>query len=319
MDEIRQNLHADRIAPSAVRFIKLGEGGGQEARCLAENLVRVEFRAVSHELARSGDRDAIREVYLAEGRVARIASSFANQILDFYSLDERALWVTFVDGHLWWAFADREVIPDRDPDDHENGNARYRRVLGAWRSDSLGGSPLLLQDLSGRLTQMSGFRGAMCDVKESDYLIRRINDDEEPAILDARAARARLLEAIGSIATLLTWRDFELLVDLIFAQSGWRRMSETGGTQKTVDLMLELPSTGETAFVQVKSQTNQKQLNEYLARFDKRNEARMFYVYHTGPDNLETDSQQCTLVGPEKLSEMVLQAGLFDWLLKKVQ
>lgn len=319
MDENRQNLRSGPIAPSAVRFIKLGEGGGQEARCLAENLIRVEFRAVSHELALSGDRAAIREVYLAEGRVAQTASSFANQILDFYDQDERALWVTFIDGHLWWAFANRDVIPDRDLDGQEYVGARYRRVPGAWRNDSLGGTPLLLQDLSGRLTQMSGFRGAMCDVKESEYLIRRINDDEEPAIIDARAARAGLLEAIRSLATLLTWQDFELLVDLAFAQSGWRRTGETGGTQKTVDLMLELPSTGETAFVQVKSKTNQKQLDEYLARFGRRDEARMFYVYHTGPDKLEMDNHRCTLVGPQKLSEMILQAGLFDWLLKKVQ
>jgi hypothetical protein len=51
---------------------------------------------------------------------------------------------------------------------------------------------------------------------------------------------------------LLEPRDFETLVDLMFSTSGWRR-GIIGNTQKTLDLDLLLPSTGERAFVQVKS------------------------------------------------------------------
>jgi hypothetical protein len=42
-----------------------------------------------------------------------------------------------------------------------------------------------------------------------------------------------------------------MLVDLVFANSGWRRIGRVGKTQKTVDIELMLPTTGERAFVQV--------------------------------------------------------------------
>lgn len=52
--------------------------------------------------------------------------------------------------------------------------------------------------------------------------------------------------------------DFELLVELVFAQSGWQRISSSGGTQKTIDLELYLPSTKDYAFVQVKIRNKSK-------------------------------------------------------------
>lgn len=65
---------------------------------------------------------------------------------------------------------------------------------------------------------------------------------------------------------LLTWQDFELLVDLVFSSSGWRRLSQVGRTQKTIDLELVLPSTAERAFVQVKSQATRASLDDYVGR-----------------------------------------------------
>ena len=117
---------------------------------------------------------------------------------------------------------------------------------------------------------------------------------------------------------LLTWRDFEILVNLVFSASGWRRIGESGGAQKTVDLELALPSTGERAFVQVKSRTSQAQLDDYVERLRNRPEARMFYVYHTTAGPLEVpNSKRCTLIDSPKLAGMVLDAGLFSWLLQK--
>jgi hypothetical protein len=76
-------------------------------------------------------------------------------------------------------------------------------------------------------------------------------------------------EASLALMKLLGWRDFELLVDLVFTSSGWRRVGIVGKTQKTLDLDLILPSTGERAFVQVKSTTTLAELAEYVAGSDK--------------------------------------------------
>jgi len=43
---------------------------------------------------------------------------------------------------------------------------------------------------------------------------------------------------------------------------------------------------------------------------------RMFYVYHSG--HASADDDRVTVVGPEKLAELVLDAGLANWLVRKV-
>ena len=69
--------------------------------------------------------------------------------------------------------------------------------------------------------------------------------------------------------------------------------------------------------MQVKSKTNQAQLNDYMERFSGRGEAKMFYVYHSAPKSLASDNPGVVPIGPSRLAEMVLGAGLFDWLLAK--
>jgi hypothetical protein len=42
----------------------------------------------------------------------------------------------------------------------------------------------------------------------------------------------------------------------------------------------------------------------------------MFYVYHSG--EVETDDERFFLIGNEKFAEMVIDAGLVSWLIRKV-
>ncbi len=42
----------------------------------------------------------------------------------------------------------------------------------------------------------------------------------------------------------------------------------------------------------------------------------MFYVFHTG--DAKTDDERVRVIGPEKLAEMVIDAGLVNWLVRKV-
>lgn len=113
-------------------------------------------------------------------------------------------------------------------------------------------------------------------------------------------------------------RDFEILVDLIFTTSGWRRLGAVGKTQKTLDLDLILPSTGERAFVQVKSNTSNDVFAKYVAALDDLGDyQKMFYVYHTG-EEARTDDARVTVLGPNELADLVIDAGLVNWLIRKV-
>ena len=194
----------------------------------------------------------------------------------------------------------------------------YRSTLDGWHNKSVGGKPLRISELNGALTRTAAYRMTICAVEQFDYLIRKINDEDLPQVTAAKAAKSSLLDSTVDLMKLLTWQDFELLVELVFSQSGWRRISASGGTQKTIDLELVLPTTGETAFVQVKSQTNQAQLDDYIERFDGRDDGRMFYVYHSANRELQVEGDRVSIIGPNRLAELVLETGLFDWLLKKV-
>ena len=55
--------------------------------------------------------------------------------------------------------------------------------------------------------------------------------------------KGRHIFVIVALLALLHWRDFELLVELVFGQSGWRQVGASGGVQKTVDMELVLPTT----------------------------------------------------------------------------
>jgi hypothetical protein len=43
---------------------------------------------------------------------------------------------------------------------------------------------------------------------------------------------------------------------------------------------------------------------------------RMFYVFHSG--DADTDDDRVSVIGPEKLAELVVDAGLANWLIRKV-
>ena len=63
---------------------------------------------VPHEISSVGDRVKIKNYYLVNrGRhFAQAAAEDAREIVDFYTLGEDCLWITFARDHLWWTFAE---------------------------------------------------------------------------------------------------------------------------------------------------------------------------------------------------------------------
>lgn len=305
------------IDPTEIRYIKLGTGGDWAAACLDRGEIAFDYRVVPHDMCLAGDWDAVaRHLIEMDGRDRRSANDATREIREFYTLGPDCLWITFADRHLWWAFAEPEVVWRHDEND---GPPRVRKVIGGWRKTSLDGTPLRLDSLSSRLTQVAGYRKTICQVKAPDYAVRRINGAEEPVTVRARAARAALIAVAGEMIAGLHWADFETLVDLIFARAGWQRVSRVGETLSDVDLILEQPATGETAFVQVKSKAGQAVLDDYADRF-RRSEAydRMFFVCHTPRGALSArDTARLHVWTGDRLADAAVKAGLFDWLIER--
>lgn len=304
------------IQPLEVRYIKLGRGGAWFERCIADGVIEFGHRAVPHALALGG-RAAVDAFLVDQGRTPGKAKDFAREVHDFYELGAECLWITIGAGRLWWAFAEAEVIPLTG----EDCGARMRKVIGSWSDCDLAGTPLRLETLSTRLTKVAAYRQTLCRVDAQDYLLRRINAQSDPATRAAQDAKARLVASAGHLIEQLDWRDFELLVDLIFAGSGWRRSSAVGGSdQADTDLILEQAVTGERAFVQVKSRASQGVLNDYVERFRASGFERLFFVCHSPMGALAQPSDpRAHLWLGDTLADQAVKAGLFDWLMEKAR
>jgi len=311
-----------KISPTRVRYIKLGEGGSWEKECLEKGIVRIGFGTAQSErfqLCQSGRWNDLPESFIAEGRVKATATRFTNELRLFFEDDGSILWITFVGERLCWGMVDRAK-----PAIHADGNGVWRPIRDGWQRTDLHGEQLTKDRLSGVLTKLTAYRGTSCNVDKnqmaeravSDYVIRRVNGEKTPEVERALAASKEMKATAIPLMKLLGPRDFELLVDLVFTTSGWQRLSVVGKMEKTRDLDLILPSTGERAFVQVKSKTTSKELAKYVAKIEDGPYDRMFYVFHSG--EAETDDPRVTVIGPEQLADLVMDAGLVSWLIRKV-
>lgn len=301
------------------KYIKLGEKGEWEKLCLADGTLRLGYYEIPHALGVAGDREGIRSIYLSGGAKPSTASDHARQVLDFYRTGPETLWITFSDGFLWWCRARQDVeYLGADKILNPNGSC-LRRTEGAWSNLSVTGKPLTMSGLSGRLTRVAGYRQTICDVRGPalEYLARKINGQVMPQVERAQAARNEISRSTEELIRLLTWQDFELFVDLVFAHGGWRRVSVLGGTQKTVDLELLHPLTGERGIVQVKARTDRMELEAYAESLTAHGADRCFYVYHSASGELEAPSPDITLLGVEALAESAVRSGLVDWLIEK--
>jgi hypothetical protein len=310
----KKTTNLPQVHPARVRYIKLGHGGGWERECVAKGIIRIGFASGAPERfnqCRSGRWKAVAASFKRAGKTGGTATRFANELRLFFEDDGSTLWITFAGDRLYWGCS-TDAPPKPSPD----GNGVWRSIRGGWRCTDVNGEALTKDNLSGALTKLAAYRGTSCDVDVNDYVVRRVNGHKTPEVERAIGARQELVAAALDLMKLLGPKDFELLVDLVFTSSGWRRLGVVGKTQKTLDLSLELPSTGERAFVQVKSRTDSRELADYIEQIDDGLYRRMFFVFHSG--EVETDDERVTVIGPEKLAELVADAGLVGWLIRKV-
>lgn len=306
-----------KINPSSIRYIKLGTGNRLARECIEQGIIRLGFDGVPHDLCMTADWDGVHQTLRRLGKAQGAATNQAQQIQDFYILDADTLWITFWEGKLWWTFAEAGVLPY---DSHEY--RRHRRTRSPWRCTDVNGETLALRNFSTKLTQTAGFRGTLCNVRERDYLLRRINGEEEPRVLEALALQSQLIDMAERLIADLHWRDFEVLVDRIFADSGWRRVGVLGETQADVDLIVEQTATGERAFVQVKSQATPAVFHDYVDRFREYGDcSRMFFICHSPKGRLH--EQACPPDVEMWLANIIarkaIRAGQYDWLVQRVR
>ena len=196
--------------------------------------------------------------------------------------------------------------------------ARKRATLDGWRNTDIFGKLLRVTTLSSKLTKVGNFRATICTVEKEDYLLGRINGIEEPVVARANEARKAMMAVAVEMIRGLHWADFETLTDLIFARSGWQQSTRVGENVTDTDLVMEQPTTGEIAFVQVKSKAGQATLDDYLGRFHRSGYDRFFFVCHSAHGKLTLpDEPRLHLFEGERLADAAVKNGLYDWLIER--
>ncbi len=304
-----------KIEAKQVLFIKLGIGGKFEKECIEEShTLRLDYREVDHKLCIDQKWDKVHEYYKTqENSKTFVATSHTNQIKQFYEQDEKTLWITFYANKLWWCFSKPEITLHSD-------KTKTRPVIGKWSDKDINGNVLLGSNISGKLLKTQGFRGTICSVREEKYALAKINCEQMKEVVEVEQAMFNLKMKLTLLIQNLQWKDFETLVDLIFRQAGWQRVGDAGKTQKTLDLELFAPVTGERAIVQIKSQSDLAQFLSYQDEFAKMNDYdKFFYVVHTTKNNLENyeNDTDTKLYLVEKVAELTISAGLVEWVIKK--
>lgn len=299
------------------KYIKLGDKGKWEEHCFSDGTLRLGYNEVPASFNPNTDRNIITDLYLKLGIQKSAASNHARQVIDFYNAGPETIWITFSQGRLWWAQTHKEV--EYLGKDNDTGS-RLKKTINGWHSSSAGNIPLMMRDLSGKLTRSANYRQTICSINKNAfaYLMNKIQDRDISEVRETKLAREHIYELTQNLIQLLTWQDFELFVDILFSASGWRRITKLGGTQKITDIELISPLTNEIAFIQVKSQTTQKELNYYAKEFQRMPADRFFYIYHSAENNLEICDRKIRLMGPRELAEGAFRSGLIDWLVEKV-
>lgn len=158
-------------------------------------------------------------------------------------------------------------------------------------------------------------------MRETDYLLRRIRGVDQPLRVRANRLLVDLTATAADLVRRLDWRDFETLVDLIFAHSGYKRQSALGGAQPAIDFVAREPLTGASAWVQVKSQASQAIFEDYLERFRREGSASSFFVYHSAkrPIRIKAATPNVYIWSVDRVANAVVEAGLVGWVAERIR
>lgn len=309
------SLNQGALTAKNILYIKLGQGGEFVEKCINTNpqTVKLGYSHIPHDVCISKKWNEVQDILKKKGFSNSSSSNHLRQIRSFYEEGSETIWVTFHDNKLWWCKTETEIYVDDE-------NNKSRKDIGNWSDQDINGNKLLFGNLSGELLTTKAYRGTICSV-DKNYVLRKINNQLSPEAKEIKEMTSYLQSKIASLIQQLYWNDLELFVDLVFRQSGWRRVSYLGKQEKTIDLDLESTVTGERGVVQVKAKSNPEEFFAYENELEgfRKDYDKVFFVCPRPEKGLQDVKPQTgtVLYFSDRLAELAISAGLVDWLIKK--
>lgn len=296
-------------------YIKLGRGGEWEEDSIASGLLR--FGWIHQSVDDINNKrwslieQQLREAHWTSPGQATRAFNGLRSICESTQSD---VWISFHKAKLWWARVSPTPVA-------RDSVSMYRTIIGEWSDKNIQGKLLVATELPGKLAQLQAYRWTMCSVQHKEILQRVLEGSVSPKALAIARQRNLLAAELTDAIRDLHWKDFETLVDLVFRDSGWIRVSVLGQQAKAYDLELREPITGDRCVVQVKSTAGRSDLTETVQQFSEEDFRRVFFVVHSPAPDLVGAVElpdHVKLVPPEDLALRVIDAGLTTWLQDKV-
>ena len=302
-------------------YVKLGKGDEWADDSIQNGLIRIGWINQNLDDINNWRESIIREKIEEARKEANLPKSKGAVSNDLSALKKivhstpEDVWVAFHKSYLWWCRVSYNRI-------EEDSISKYRRI-DLWSKVDTEGTPLIINQIPGRLSKIQRFSGTICSLNKDEVtdLYRVLNNLSSNEFQHISQAKAELIKKVAEGLALLHWKDFELLVDLIFRNVGWRRMSIVGESMKYVDMELEEPITGDLYQVQVKSDASIAEFKSYAEQFTEGKFRKFYFVVHNSKEKW-TDAPKyegVELILQEQLAQMVVDLGLVNWLLKKIK
>lgn len=304
----------DKINFQKAYYIKLGLGGEFAKNSIENGFIRFGYDEISTDIILRGDEGEIkretRRVYNERNRTRHF-----NALWNIINANELVLFITFYDSKLWYCFGRKSKIK-------EDNISRYKETQNGWKCKNIKGEYLYLSEITGIITKKQGFRGALSEFYGDDLIILKnlINGEHSEEFLELQKIKKDLVVSAAKCIQKLHWKDFEVLVDLIFRHSGWKRVSMLGGNMADIDLELQAPITNNRYCVQIKSQLNKKKFVECAKNFSGVGYKKLYFFVHDPEKDLEEFNNtygNVELIFKEEIAKMAIEAGLMEWLAQK--
>jgi len=299
-----------------VYYIKLGRGGIWEKSSIESKKLRIGWALVDLDEINRRNWEKIEKTVKGAYATKGAGTRDFNALRTIVDSPPEDIWITFDTEKMWWCRVGKPGV-------FEDETSKYRELESPWCSRARNGKDLNISDIPGQISKTRGFRATVCQIKEAEIVYRLLNSKPSRAFQVISSAKEELEKAVIDGVRHLHWRDFEILVDLVFRGAGWLRVTGLGGHQKFTDMDLIEPITGDMYRVQIKSSASLSDFLEYANIFAPDAFRRFFFVVHTPSDDLARyapdPARGVELVLPERLAGMVVDFGLVGWVLKKVE
>ena len=309
------------VLPTSVRYIKNGEGGQWWKAARGNGQVHAGWTIIPDDLLLAPDWVEIKRLEDEHFGGKPGATQDINALKALLDRPSQHIWITFQDDCLWWCTVRDGVTTNPDGQSKDRGHF-WLTCASPWSNQSQGDQrPLTYSRLPGTVTSTAGFKGTVCTPGAWDTILRIIRDDEDPEVKAATLARKDYQDAVAKLVQRLGPKDFEVLIDLILARTGWARLEKVGGVRADVDVEVQNAALDEVAFVQVKGKASQKTLNDSIERFNAQpgHYQRMIFAVHTPTGTLTPPSPDPVQVWTgDRLAQLVVNVGLGDWVTSRV-